>query len=209
MKVSSYAIVALFSGLLVAEGWEEPPPIDQEIESKNIKLNGQYSYLATGTVAPILGQKVEALGVLVGAPLAATGYMGFDKDGRCYFNGRRNLAGVGDASQIINFTTLERINSTGTESPHLPQKFPTSDLSIYETCECTYEIDERGIGLMQGRFCDAIKANKDKGTPAPTIYWSISVSKGGKVVKFVRNDWTMLQGTADFVESLSGKGSKK
>lgn len=133
--------------------------------------------------------------------------MGFDTHGQCYVNGRRNLAGGGDASQITNPTTNPptRIMSTGTDSPHDPQQFPTSDLSIYETCECKYEIDERGIGLIEGRFCDAIEANKD----APTIYWSISVSQGGKVVKFVRHDWTMLQGTADFVETLGSSGSSR
>ena len=56
------------------------------------------------------------------------------------------------------------------------------------------------IGLMQARFCDscdAIEAIND----TPVIYWTLSVSKGGAdKVNFVRNDWTMLTGSAELVD---------
>lgn len=49
---------------------------------------------------------------------------------------------------------------------------------------------------MQARFCDAIEAIND----TPVIYWTLSVSKGGAdKINFVRNDWTMLTGSAELV----------
>lgn len=161
-----------------------------------ITLDGKYAFLATGTVAAALGANVPGpLAGLTGEPLAATGFFTFTADGSCSVYGRRNLAGGGDASQIASAGSsgIVRVGTTGTSEPHDPQQFPMSDRSIYETCECEYLFDARGIGTMWGRFCDA---------PAPDyprVYWTLSVSHGGKKVDFVRNDWTMLMGSAELV----------
>lgn len=164
-----------------------------------ITLNGKYAFLARGKVAGILGAIVPELAGLVGEPLAAAGYFTFTTDGGCSVFGRRNLGGGGDASQIKLAELMSgvvRERTTGTEELWSPQQFPVSDLSIYETCECTYSFDARDIGTMVGRFCDAPE-------PYPLVYWTLAVAHSGKKVNFVRNDWTMLIGSADSVEEWS------